>query len=94
MKYALIFLLSAVAHGEYRAYELAIRNVEAGTEKRVISTLDHLQYTGYYPVGAQEVVAYVTSWQCRGRTGNFRKICPRPGPEAPPTANSSASPPS
>ena len=85
---ALLFFADAV-HAEYRAFELLVRNTETGTERRVVSTLDHLEYRGYYPVGRTEVVEYSSSWRCRGRTGNFRKICANPAnPGSEPKPNS------
>ncbi|MGE0764518.1 MAG: hypothetical protein AB7N80_14680 [Bdellovibrionales bacterium] len=88
--FTLFILLTTTAQAEYRAYELNIRNPETGSERRAISTLDHLQYSSYYPIKTGEVVEYVTSWRCYGRTGSFRKTCPNPKAEgmAAPTANS------
>lgn len=85
---ALILLVSAVAHGEYRAHRLLITNVETGTERYVVSTLDHMQYSGYYPLRANEVISYVTSWRCRGRTDGFKPICAQPEPTSEPKPNS------
>jgi hypothetical protein len=94
MRFLIALLIVCVARplqAEYRAYQLLIQNQTTGTEKTVLSTLDHLQYPGYYPVAADERVSYVTSWRCYGRTGNFRRICPNPNAEgAEPKPNSAA----
>lgn len=42
-----------------------------------LSTLDPEQYRGYHPVGPDEVVKYVATWRCYGRT-NGRDLCPNP----------------
>lgn len=85
----LAMLISAPCAAEYRAYQLIIRNVDSGTERTVLSTLDHLQYGEYFPVARNEVVEYGTSWRCRGRTGDFQKICadPRNPASSPPASN-------
>ena len=74
----LLFQLISSAQAEYRAYELAIVNETTGSEVKIISTLDHLQYRGFYPVAAGEEVIYVDSWRCWGNTKNFKPICPNP----------------
>ncbi len=74
----LLSLLLPSAFAEYRAYELAIVNESTGSEVKIISTLDHLQYRGFYPVAAGEEVIYVDSWRCWGNTKNFKPICPNP----------------
>lgn len=75
--FALLFIALPCA-AEYRAFQLIIRNTGTGTERTVLTTLDHLQYAEYYPVGRAEIVEYGTSWRCRGRTGDFKRICPDP----------------
>ena len=72
-------LMSQLAEAEYRAFELSVRNVQTGTERRVASTLDHIQYPEYFPLSLGESVEYVRSWMCWGRTDNFQPICPPPG---------------
>ena len=63
---------------EYRAYELLIENQDSGQQRRVISTLDHLQYPTYYPLSKGEVVSYVKSWICRENTSSYKEICQAP----------------
>lgn len=43
----------------------------------VLSTLDPLQYTTYFPVGPDKYVVYTDTWRCRGRT-NGQDLCPNP----------------
>lgn len=72
------FAVSAFA--EYRAFELRIEKTDNPENFRtVISSLDPVQYRGYYPVQRDEVVYYTKTWMCRGRTGNFNPICQAPG---------------
>lgn len=77
-----VFILGLVvptkSFAEYRAFELKIMNIESGTEKTVVSTLDHLQYAQYYPILKGEVVSYLASWRCRGNTSQFKRICQNP----------------
>lgn len=81
MRSILIFgisLLAPIANAEYRVHRLLIRNVETGAERTIASTLDHMQYTGYYPLKRNETIEYVTSWRCWGRTDGFKPLCPQP----------------
>lgn len=73
----LLFVVSFLrqASAEYRAFELEIVNTETGDSRRVIATVDHLQYPYLHPVKLIERVDYVTSWMCLGRT-DARPICP------------------
>lgn len=70
-----LFIFGNYASAEYRAFELEITDTESGNSRRVLTTMDHLQYSTYYPVKASEQVFYVTSWMCKGRT-NQRPVCP------------------
>lgn len=72
-----VLLFLSLALAEYRVFELVIRNTETQTEKVVISTLDPLQYTDYYPVLQNEVVLYRDTWMCYGSTA-YRQTCPNP----------------
>lgn len=73
-------LFSCPSSAEYRAYLLTIKNEKAGSERKITSTLDHIQYPGYYPLAAGETVLYSDSWMCRGNTANFTTICPKTKP--------------
>lgn len=74
----LIFgLCIAVAHAEYRAFELVITDSANGQERVVISTLDPNQYRGYYPVKYTESVTYRATWMCWGNTAG-KPVCARP----------------
>ena len=90
------FAVSAFA--EYRAFELRIEKIDNPENFRtVISSLDPVQYRGYYPVQRDEAVYYTKTWMCRGRTGNFSPICQAPGaaegdPVAAPTTENTAFP--
>ena len=73
-----VFVFPDLVLGEYRAYELGITNTSTGDTRTVVSTLDNLQYPGYYPLQASEVIQYEDSWMCYGNTSQFRPICPKP----------------
>lgn len=67
---------SLVVQAEYRVFELTLRK---GENQRVIaSTLDPLQYPGYYPLQNGETIEYQQTWMCRGRTDNHLALCPNP----------------
>lgn len=66
------------AVADYRAFQLAIVNVDTGLERPVISTLDQYQYPTYFNVRTNERVEYRQSWMCWGNSSNFRPICPNP----------------
>ncbi|MFN7906175.1 MAG: hypothetical protein ACK5P5_13425 [Pseudobdellovibrionaceae bacterium] len=59
---------------------------EEPTFRELLSTLDPEQYRYYYPVAADEVVKYVATWRCFGRT-NDRDFCPNPKAQAQNTPN-------
>lgn len=79
-----MILIASNSHAEYRAFLLRIekRNNPANI-REVLSTLDPLQYPGYYIVRDDEQIGYVRTWMCHGRT-NGKAICP--DPEAPKVA--------
>lgn len=83
MRFLRIFILFSLipipsSLAEYRAYQLLIKNTETGTERSVVSTLDHLQYPTYHPLNSQETISYVTSWMCWGTSDHHQDICPAP----------------
>jgi hypothetical protein len=76
--FTLIALLIAPnAHAEYRAFLLRITNVTTGEYRNVISSLDPLQYYGYYTIRTDEKVTYDQTWLCPGRTSH-QLICDPP----------------
>ena len=50
---------------------------EAPVDRIFPSTLDPEQYRGYYPVASDEIIQYIDTWMCRGRTDG-KKLCPSP----------------
>jgi hypothetical protein len=80
------------ARAEYRAYELAITNAQSGQTRTVTTTLDHLQYSGYYPIAQTEVVEILSTWKCWRRSDHFKSICPNPTAEAAATKSAEAGP--
>lgn len=82
--------LSLGAHAEYRVFLLRIaKRSDAQDYRLVTSTLDPLQYPGYYPLKPDELITYDDTWLCRGHTGYEKPICPNPktqsGQESGPT---------
>ena len=62
---------------EYRAFELLISSPTGG-DRTIITTLDHLQYSGYHALSPEEGISYVRSWMCEGSTHGFKPICDPP----------------
>ena len=73
-----VLLWSTSSLAEYRAYQLVISNEETGEEKRITSTLDHLQYKAFYSLGPNEIIYYERSWMCWGNTSYHKPICKPP----------------
>src|SRR6185312_13871251 len=73
-----VFIFPDLVLGEYRAYELKITNTDTSQSRTVVSTIDNLQYSTYYPLQKSEIIEYVDSWMCYGNTGDFQSICPKP----------------
>jgi hypothetical protein len=74
----LAFFISVHVKAEYRAFELAITNVETQQSRKVTTVFDHLQYPQYNYVASNEVVTIQASWMCWQRSDYFRAICPNP----------------
>ena len=75
----LIFFLFNPVRAEYRAYQLALVNSTTKISRVVPpTTLDHLQYPGYYSLAKNEYVQIVSTWMCPGRTDLFEPICANP----------------
>lgn len=66
------------AFADYRVFELVITNQETKSERIVISSLDPLQYSGYYDLGAGEIVMYRDTWMCWGDSSYHKKYCEKP----------------
>ena len=78
-----LIFLSTSAQAEYRVFRLKIQAApeEPGGEAAVryeLSVLDPIQYREYFHVTDRESVTYVETWRCRGRTDNFKPLCPNP----------------
>ncbi|MES2769605.1 MAG: hypothetical protein V4596_10720 [Bdellovibrionota bacterium] len=78
-----IFVNSAFA--EYRVFELVIQNQETKSERIVISSLDPLQYPGYYDLGQGEIVMYRDTWMCWGDSSYHKKYCEKPSRQSTPS---------
>jgi hypothetical protein len=76
-----LVLLPAIARAEYRAYILGIGDPEnAAAARKVTTTLDDLQYPGYYYIKKGDKVWIQETWMCWKRGDEFEKICPNPHP--------------
>lgn len=87
-----LLLFTKSSYAEYRVFELEIEEIPPeqppqNTEnpdqsppkiRRVISTLDPLQYPSYYPLKSNEKISYTETWRCFGNTNNFKTYCPNP----------------
>lgn len=80
----LSFAWPCLSQAEYRVFLLKISRGPASQDFRLVqSTLDHLQYRLYYPVAQDEVVTYIDTWRCYGRTDEFKTFCPNPKGQIP-----------
>ena len=76
-----LVLLPAIARAEYRAYILGIGDPQnAAAARNVTTTLDDLQYPGYYYIKKGDKVWIQETWMCWKRGDEFEKICPNPHP--------------
>lgn len=87
-----IFFAPVSALAEYRVFLLKISKKSstpgAPPDSRLVeSTLDHVQYRYFYPVALDEDVTYIATWRCRGRTDNFKPLCPNPKGQNPAEAS-------
>ena len=78
-----LLLAVNMAQAEYRVFNLVITNTKTNTSRTVTSTLDPHQYPLYNPVEPGEVVSYIQTWRCFGRTGDFQEFCPDPKAQSP-----------
>lgn len=71
-----LLLYSYSASAEYRAFKILLVE-KSGNKTELESTLDPLQYRGYYNVPAGTNISYTATWMCRGNTSH-QAICPNP----------------
>lgn len=81
---------SITAQAEYRVFMLLLENKKTGAARQIQSTLDPEQYVSLYPLARDEVMTYVQTWRCPGRTDFFKPTCPNPKLDSKP--NNGASP--
>lgn len=96
--YLAVSLFSPQSWAEYRVFLLAITNSQTGQTRMATSTLDNLQYGGYYQVKNTEIVKIQDTWMCWERGGENVRYCPKPqstkqniGAETPSTPPSTSS---
>lgn len=92
----IVFLFISTSHAEYRVFELVIQDTADKSERVITSSLDPLQYPGYYDLRPEEIVMYRDTWMCYGDTSYGKKYCENPklnqSPETAPTTRELASP--
>lgn len=76
----LFAIIPSISLAEYRAFELEIRDPSTGASRRVITTLDHLQYPTYNFVKKADQIGIRATWMCRERSDYHKPICPNPNP--------------
>jgi len=86
--FILVGIFSSNAFAEYRVFTLKITNTKTRDFRLVDSSLDPLQYPYYNTVAADEIVQYVATWRCYGRTGPDIPVCPNPKAPPPPADSS------
>lgn len=70
------------ARAEYRVYQYYVQpitfNQNDPNSYRVVSTLDPISYIAYHG-GAESIrIDMISTWICKGHTGNRRELCPSP----------------
>jgi hypothetical protein len=82
-----ILALPQASLAEYRVFTLKIYKQDNPQDFRLVeSTLDNEQYRYYNYVAPNEVVTYIATWRCYGRTGDFLPHCANPKGQIPTTA--------
>ncbi len=81
--FVMSLLTTTIVHAEYRVFLLKLSKpnpdkTQPTLERTLLSTLDPVQYRGYYPVEPDEQIEYIDTWRCTGRTGDFQDYCPKP----------------
>ena len=71
-------LISTNLSAEYRAFWLGFEGPNPSEFRTIISSLDPVQYPGYYPVPQNTRIRLLDTWMCRGRTNHLRDFCPSP----------------
>jgi hypothetical protein len=66
------------ASAEYRVYLLTLTDTQTNQVRSFTSTLDDLQYRGYYPIKAGVELVLTDTWMCWGRHGDFQALCRNP----------------
>ena len=87
----ILLAIASPAQAEYRAFLLTVTNTQTSLTRTVVSTLDDIQYPGYFPLRTYETIAITETWMCRGRQGEGVRPCtnPRassPAPNPPPSS--------
>jgi hypothetical protein len=77
----ILFFLTGQAYADYRLFSLIIVNQKNQTTRQIQSTLDPEQFKTLYPLNSDEIIAYVDTWRCRGRTDWLQTHCENPNKE-------------
>lgn len=68
----------SISRGEYRVFQLRFTDGTGKITKEFPSTLDPLQYPGYYLVPKGTLIQYTDTWMCPGFTGDMKPLCLNP----------------
>jgi hypothetical protein len=75
--FIIFIFITFPAFAEYRAFLLKISG--PGPDFRLVrASLDPIQYPYYHPVKPDQIVTYVDTWMCRGRTSYLQPVCGSP----------------
>ncbi len=77
-------LIPVAAIAELRAFRLNITDTTSGTERKVLTRFDHIQYGMYHQVRKDEVVAIDQTWMCYDRSDFSTSLCAAPPPSLAP----------
>ena len=81
-------LVAPSARAQYRVFILTITNTKTQQTRLVKSTLDNIQYPGYYPLDADETISLTDTWMCWGTHGESVPLCANPKADLLPTTSS------
>jgi len=85
-------LFSTLAYAELRAFRLKITDATTGTERFVISRLDHIQYRDYFAVKSSEQISIDQTWMCYQRSDYAGALCQAPERTGPVSGDQDRSP--
>ena len=76
--FLILLLFPFTLLAEYRVFIIHINNQTNKTQRQVRTTLDPEQFKQIFPLNNTELISYVETWLCKGRTDFFKSHCKQP----------------